>query len=377
MINPSVPLELETALRQLEEPDADASCFERVARWRRACGDAESAAQWQTWSLIPPETQDLRIALADCWRRLEQFEEAARLLGDQSSSWNQLLLHLQQGEVPAARRMQTNLLQAPPPLKVEVLLELVNLWRQLDQPEPALELLQQLAAHQGGGQSRFPKSLANACADLLERLERYDEAASWWQHSLRLDPWQNWPMMRLAHHSFRQRHPATCVHYCRTVLDRDPQHRWAPGLLRQSLKQLGAERSLQVLDQSTPQAELKPRSASPPPAEAHNANVVGLFAMDEPLGLDLVLEGWQQVDPSHPPLQLWLIASPDPLWCRHCVDHQLQAWSLETRIHLQEWPCWEPQRWPLLDLLLLPPACPKPPTDDRVLLWWPQQYATP
>ena len=90
------PADLDQALIDLEADAPTPSAFERVARWRRACGDAESAAEWQTWSLLPPEQADLRTALAECWRRLGRFDQAARLLNEQAPSWHQLILVLQQ-----------------------------------------------------------------------------------------------------------------------------------------------------------------------------------------------------------------------------------------------------------------------------------------
>ena len=60
----TLPADLDQALIDLEADAPTPSAFERVARWRRACGDAESAAEWQTWSLLPPEQADLRTALA-------------------------------------------------------------------------------------------------------------------------------------------------------------------------------------------------------------------------------------------------------------------------------------------------------------------------
>lgn len=84
--------DLDQALIDLEADAPTPSAFERVARWRRACGDAESAAEWQTWSLLPPEQADLRTALAECWRRLGRFDQAARLLNAQAPSWHQLAM---------------------------------------------------------------------------------------------------------------------------------------------------------------------------------------------------------------------------------------------------------------------------------------------
>ncbi len=86
------PVDLDQALIDLEADAPTPSAFERVARWRRACGDAESAAEWQTWSLLPPEQADLRTALAECWRRLGRFDQAARLLNAQAPSWHQLAM---------------------------------------------------------------------------------------------------------------------------------------------------------------------------------------------------------------------------------------------------------------------------------------------
>jgi len=93
------PADLDQALIDLEADALTPSAFERVARWRRACGDAESAAEWQTWSLLPPEQADLRTALAECWRRLGRFDRAARLLNAQAPSWHQLAMLSQERRV--------------------------------------------------------------------------------------------------------------------------------------------------------------------------------------------------------------------------------------------------------------------------------------
>lgn len=90
------PADLDQALIDLEADAPTPSAFEPVARWRRACGDAESAAEWQTWSLLPPEQADLRTALAECWRRLGRFDQAARLLNAQAPSWHQLAMSPQE-----------------------------------------------------------------------------------------------------------------------------------------------------------------------------------------------------------------------------------------------------------------------------------------
>ena len=78
MSKSGLPSDLVQALHDLAEQSEPApEPFERVARWRRACGDAESAATWQTWSLLPPPAEELHSALATIWSGVGEIDQAA------------------------------------------------------------------------------------------------------------------------------------------------------------------------------------------------------------------------------------------------------------------------------------------------------------
>ena len=85
MSNGSVSAELKNVLKDLgthADPleEVDPALFEQVARWRRSCGDAEGAATWQTWSLIPPEQEELKRNLSQLWLNIDETELAAQVL---------------------------------------------------------------------------------------------------------------------------------------------------------------------------------------------------------------------------------------------------------------------------------------------------------
>lgn len=386
MTSPGLPTDLLEALRALaEQPDPPPEPFERVARWRRACGDADAAATWQTWSLLPPEPDELRQALAGLWRSLGDTAAAAGLLnaaegsGDAPRNWQQLALLLDQAELEAGQALQQQLLEDPPPLAMADLLDLVRLWQQQQQAQQALELLQPLLGFMQQRGERPSAQLCNALADLLEQQERFDEAEPWWQRSHTQQPQQAWPLMRLGRQALRRDQPAVAVHYARQVLERDPAHSFAPRLLRKGLEALGANRSLRLLEGE---------ASSSPAMDAKTDNEVSVDnAFDEPpapafwqgcrslaligFGEASILEGWlqqlqaaaTQQDPSQEPLQLWLIASPDPLWLEQQATTLVAAASAEGEaplaLQLSSWPLWDPQRHSHLDRVLeATPAAP-------------------
>ena len=211
MSNTGLPADLRAAMQTLaEDPDPAPEPFERVARWRRACGDAETAATWQTWSLLPPDPAELREALAALWRGAGELQQATVLLqAAQAStsiqpSWEALALALEQEQLDDAIQLQTRLLETRPNLSVPKLLDLLRLWQQHGQAPQALALLEPLM--QWMEQRGEPPSgqLCNIRADLLERLERFDDAEPWWQRSHALQPQQVWPLMRLGHQALRK-----------------------------------------------------------------------------------------------------------------------------------------------------------------------------
>jgi len=104
--------------------------------------------------------------------------------------------------------------------------------------------------------------------------------------------------------------------------------------------------------------------------------ISAVFAMEAPLGLDVVMETWLQTNEPHQSLELWLIASPEPLWLRAAVDQELRALGCHGRIKVKEWPRWDAQRWPSLSLLLLPPQCPTPHQEADIQVWRPQPIPT-
>lgn len=359
MSTAGLPTDLIDALQALaEQPDPPPEPFERIARWRRACGDAEAAATWQTWSLLPPEPNELRSALAGLWRSVGETSAAAGVLAaaensHQQASWQQLALLLEQANLQGASDLQRQLLQDPPALVIPELLDLLRLWQQQQQPQQALDLLQPLLAfmQKRGEQASGP--ICTAMADLLEQLKRFDEAEPWWQRSHALQPQQAWPLMRLGHQALRKQQPAVALHYARQVLERDPGHVFAPRLQRKALTALGATRSLQLLDQEEPTT---PDPIQEPPDRerwvgCHHLALIGFSDAS-------LLEGWCQqfqadAEPdatSQTPLQLWLIASPDPLW----LEHQAQQLCRDLRqpLTITSWPQWEPNRHGPLDLAL-------------------------
>ena len=99
--------ELRQALARLaEETTPDPVLLERVARWRRACGDAETAAQWQTWSLLPPSSEELRPALARLLGAIGENHQAVQLLSDsdQRHSWERLAVLLERKKFKQAAK---------------------------------------------------------------------------------------------------------------------------------------------------------------------------------------------------------------------------------------------------------------------------------
>ena len=360
MSTAGLPKDLIDALQALaEQPDPPPEPFERVARWRRACGDAEAAATWQTWSLLPPEPSELRSALAGLWRSVGETAAAAGVLAaaedrQQQASWQQLALLLEQADLESASELQRQLLQDPPVLAIPELLDLLRLWQQQQRYQQALELLQPLLAfmQQRGEQPSGP--ICTAMADLLEQLKRFDEAEPWWQRSHAQQPQQAWPLMRLGHQALRKQQPAVALHYARQALEREPEHVFAPRLQRKALTALGATRSLQWLDQQEPSAA--DAIEEPPTQELWvGCRRLALIGFDDAS----LLEGWckqlQAEDgecdaTSQAPVQLWLIASPDPLWLEHQARQLCR--DLHQPLTITSWPQWEPQRHGHLDLVL-------------------------
>ena len=368
MSKTGLPTDLIDALQALqalaEQTDPPPEPFERVARWRRACGDAEAAATWQTWSLLPPEPEELLSALAGLWRSVGDTDAAACVLAvaggtKTQTSWQQLALLLEQADLEAASNLQQQLLLDPPVLAIPELLDLLRLWQQQQQPQQALDLLRPLLKFMQKRGEQPSGSICNAMADLLEQLKCFDDAEPWWQRSHALQPQQAWPLMRLGHQSLRRQQPAVALHYARQVLERDPEHEFAPRLQRKALNVLGATRSLQLLDRQEP-AELGALQEPPGTKIWEGCRRLALIGFRNAS----ILEGWCQqlkaqgldcaetiqTKTSQTPIQLWLIASPDPLWLEH--QARLLCQDLSHPLNITSWPQWEPQRHGPMDRVM-------------------------
>jgi len=335
--------DLQAALEALSaQSEPEPALFERVARWRRACGDSEAAATWQTWSLLPPEPQELRTALATLWRRTGAVDRAAALLATSDSaeaSWPYLALLVQQQRWDDAIALQQSLLKQPPSLDVGDLMELLQLWQQAERPQEALDLLQPLVAWMERRGTPPSAQLCNAMADLLEKQQRFNAAEPWWQRSHALQPHQAWPLMRLGHQALRWQEPLVAVHYASQVLQRDPGHAFASRLQRKALQAAAAHRSLELLDGMEP--DPPPGLPSPPDAELwQGCRQLALVGFSEAS----ILEGWLAELSEAPaaPCRLWLIASPDPLWMHHQARARLEP-ALPD-LDIESWPVWDPQR---------------------------------
>ena len=351
-----LPVDLIEALQDLaEQPDPAPETFERVARWRRACGDADGAATWQTWSLLPPPPKERLSALATIWSALGQTKQAAQLFNASSSdtaeiSWINLELLLQQGDLEAAAALQARLLQTPPTIPIASLLNLVGLWQESTRSGQALELLEPLLRwiKQRGEAPTIQVCLA--VADLLEQEQRFDEAEPWWQRSHALQPQQAWPLMRLGHQAMRKGQPALALHYARQVLEREPTHPYAPQLQRNALLAMDATRSLAFLDGKSPSG-LEALNEPPTSDIWDDCDAIALIGFADGRILQSLLEHFKSEDHTqakNQALRLWFIASPDPLW----FEQEARSLLEDQHVEIISWPTWESHRHAEIDLIL-------------------------
>ncbi len=369
------------ALTQLSDGSRAWSHFESISRWRLSCGDAEGASVWHYWSFEPPTSEEIGLALAGFWRSLGENEKATQLLPE-SESWEGLAILQAQARYDEAENLQRTLLLKPPTLEVSKLLELVAAWQLAERSTPAFELLNKLVGYKQRRGEPFGPHVANTMADLLEKLERHDQAAEWWGRSLEADPNQCWPLMQLAHYEFRCKRPDLSAHYCREVLKLNPQHKWAPGLQKKSLDAMGAIGSRAILRKNAinrkkvwpcswhrRQAQWRNQLASqldqgqlpeglvwrrpvvlPPKVSWQDHQQVAIWG--DPDGLSLA--GWALTLGDHPPdnpLTLWLLASPDPELQLHNLRTLLAAAC--SNVSIITWPIWEPERHGEITSLLI------------------------
>lgn len=366
MSNGSVPSDLQNALKDLgshADPleEVDPALFEQVARWRRACGDAEGAATWQTWSLIPPEREELKRNLSQLWLNLDETDLAAQILDDESGrqdeTWEKLTVLLKQAKLSEATTLQKKLLSNPPNLSIQTLLALVEAWKQAEHPQQAVDLLQ-LMLLSIQRRNEIPSTpVCNTVAQLLDELKRFDEAEQWWLRSHRSQPHHTWPLMRLARHALRKKQFPIVFHYSTEVLNREPDHRFAPDLQHKGLAGMGASKSLAMIQGETPpQPKPDPHFQPPEPELWHQCRQLALVGFSEATLIEqwfkALAEETSATNPSTPqlPLKLWLVASPDPLWLKQQVE-TLQS-TLDQAIDIEQWPSWDPQRHGTAQLIL-------------------------
>jgi tetratricopeptide (TPR) repeat protein len=203
-----------------------------IARWRLGCGDGRSAARWHRWSLEPPPLTVLARELHTLLLLLNRPQLTAKL--GQQQGWGAVALALEAGNPEQALSAQQAAIADGAPIEVPLCLRLASLWQQQQRPEPALELLEAIAA-----QAATP-ALCNAIAHLLEQQQHHSQAAPWWDRSLSLDPQQPPALMQRSRNALAQGDAALSSHLAMALLELDPHHTVGQELLVESLGALGA-----------------------------------------------------------------------------------------------------------------------------------------
>jgi tetratricopeptide (TPR) repeat protein len=359
-------LELEAVVEaaaagQAPDPDQLAA----IARWRLGCGDGRGAARWHRWSLEAPPPATLRSELETLLLLLKLPQLAAKL--GQQQGWAAVLLALDAGHPELALRHQQSAIAAAAPLEVSLCLRLASLWQQEQRPEPALELLQAIAV-----QAATP-ALCNAIAHLLEQQHQPQQAATWWDHSLSLDPRQPAALMQRSRNALAQGDAALGCHLAMVLLELDSRHAVAQELQVEALCALGAHASRRLalaplvrqrreryLQQArTLKAWWRPRrrrqagwrqpplqALGPPrplPASAlAGCSCIGLLSSRD--GLELV----DALSEAGGTGVVWNLSSPEPLVCHRNLQRLLpDGWQL------RRWPRWQPELHGALDALVI------------------------
>ena len=381
----SWPPELEAlveavAAEQTPDPDQLAA----IARWRLGCGDGRRAARWHRWSLEPPPRARLRSELEPLLLLLNSPQLAARL-GHQQG-WGAVLMALDSGDPEQARRSQQAAIAAEAPIEVPLCLRLASLWQQQQQPEPALELLQAIAA-----QAATP-ALCNAIAHLLEQQHQAAEAAPWWDHSLSLDPHQPAALMQRSRNALAQGDAALGCHLAMALLELDPRHAVAQELRVEALEALGAHASRRAAlaplvrqgrQRYRQQAETlgawwrprrrrqarwrehggEPLQALGPPRLLPAAALAGCRCIGLLRSRDgLELRGALAEAASNG--VVWHLASREPVVCQPNLERLLPpGWQL------RRWPRWQPEVHGALDALVIADRrCSVPPQAPALVL---------
>jgi tetratricopeptide (TPR) repeat protein len=347
---------------------ADPEQLADIARWRLGCGDGRSAARWHRWSLEPPPPATLRSELETLLLLLDRPELAARL--GPAQGWGAVLLALDSGDPEQALRSQQAAIAAEAPIELSLCLRLASLWQHQQQPEPALELLQAIAA-----QAATP-ALCNAIAHLLEQQHQPAEAAPWWDHSLSLNPHQPATLMQRSRNALAQGDAALGCHLAMALLELDPCHAVAQELQVEALGALGAHASRRLalaplvrqgrqryLQQAgTLKAWWRPRRRRQSRWRQHGAEPLQALAPPRPLpasalascnciGLLRSRDGLELIGALADAAStgvVWHLASREPVVCQRNLERLLPAgWQL------RRWPRWQPELHGALDALVI------------------------
>ena len=390
MSSPAVP----TALTDLVQATAaghtaDPSQLEAISRWRLACGDGRGAARWHRWSLEPPHANALRQPLEELALLLGQPQLAAQL--GTTHGWGAVLLALNNGDPGEALERQQAAIAAEAVIEADLGLRLAGMWQRHGQAEPALALLQAIAA-----QAATP-ALCNAIAHLHEQQQQPAAAAPWWDHSLSLDPSQPAVLMQRSRNALALEDPALAFHLAQALHERDRTHAVALELRVEALQQLGATASLRLalaplvrqgreryqqqaraLDrwwrprrrrqqqwrhQLTEPLQRLPLQLLQPPRPLLSPSLapcrsIGVLGSRDGLELAGLLAAADQ------PGVVWNLASREPLLSARNLQQLLPAgWQL------RRWPRWQPElHGPLEALVIADRRLPTPPqAPDQVL----------
>jgi hypothetical protein len=363
------PPELEALLdaaaaEQTPNPDQLAA----IARWRLSCGDGRSSARWHRWSLETPPPATLRSELETLLLLLKLPQLAAKLGHPQG--WCGVLLALDAGNPELALRCQRSTIAAAAPIEVSLCLRLASLWQEQKRAEPALELLQAMAA-----QAATP-TLCNAIAHLFEQQHQPERAALWWDHSLGLDPCQPAALIQRSRNALAQGDAALSCHLAMVLLELDPHHAVAQELQVESLGALGAhasqrlalaplvrQRRQRYIEQArTTEAWWRPRRRRQSRWRQHFAGSLQALGPLRPLpraalagcsriGLLSSRDGLELVDAlgeADTPGVIWNLSSLEPLVCHRNLQRLLpNGWQL------QRWPRWQPELHGALNALVI------------------------
>jgi hypothetical protein len=179
-------------------------------------------------------------------------------------------------------------------------------------------------------------------------------------------------MMRLGRYAMAQNDLLVAFHYAHQVLERDPNHSWAPDLQKKALNALGARGSLALLaNHSPPKSWLSRQSQWLMPLKKYTSEQIicdliarsfvklltieiikdyrsiALWGDSDGLALAQIL--LNRFHDSTNPSVIWLLASTDPL---------LQIYNLKrlmpehSTIQLKFWPLWDPNIHADIELLV-------------------------